>query len=324
MGNNDNIKIKNLMALFKELKNTFDLVASKFFSFYNSLSQEEKKKWFHFFILFYRKYVLFTYIYNRIKNSQTETIEIRYLPDNFIEKAKEQLYEGETLLVFFLLPLKSEVEYYLRGRDKKFLSIKKFDDLLKCEIFVDRTYFLKFWEDFIKIENDNLRKMKIFNTSFIYPLICKLKQKYENDFPILVLDTLTLTLQAIIEYLPLKKELKKIRYKEENGYGFLIINDKKIKIGKDNTKKCRFLKLVINDFKGNLISLEALYTFLYQKDEEVDEVSPSIMKKKIINNIVKKIHNILKKAGINGFIKALKVKDRKCKFEEKFLIIPPK
>jgi hypothetical protein len=101
MGNNDNIKIKNLMALFKELKNTFDLVASKFFSFYNSLSQEEKKKWFHFFILFYRKYVLFTYIYNRIKNSQTETIEIRYLPDNFIEKAKEQLYEGETLLVFF-------------------------------------------------------------------------------------------------------------------------------------------------------------------------------------------------------------------------------
>ncbi len=166
--------------------------------------------------------------------------------------------------------------------------------------------------------------MKIFNTSFIYPLICKLKQKYENDFPILVLDTLTLTLQAIIEYLPLKKELKKIRYKEENGYGFLIINDKKIKIGKDNTKKCRFLKLVINDFKGNLISLEALYTFLYQKDEEVDEVSPSIMKKKIINNIVKKIHNILKKAGINGFIKALKVKDRKCKFEEKFLIIPPK
>jgi hypothetical protein len=51
--------------------------------------------------------------------------------------------------------------------------------------------------------------MKIFNTSFIYPLICKLKQKYENDFPILVLDTLTLTLPAIIEYLSFKERIEK-------------------------------------------------------------------------------------------------------------------
>jgi len=209
-----------------------------YFSF-KSFSKKEKIKESISFIFTYRYHLLFSQIYDKVKNSQTEKVEINYLPDNFVEVCRERLWiEEKIALSFFLSPLKHEIEEYLNRLDKKFVSIKKFDDdLFKCEVFIDKDYFLKIWEDFKKnkIENEYYKKkLEIFYTSVILPLAWKIERIHEvainsleKEYPFL-----PKLIEKGISILSPETKLKKISYKEENGYGYLTINNKKIKVGK--------------------------------------------------------------------------------------------